>query len=134
MDSALHLEDLELRFGGAANKKGLFDHNEPMLLVERPRVGSGNNNNNLPFMPHLSVLDCQGEQMAAKARPGGLWPDKEEGDLTRAEAKEAKNTGTLLSEEELTGFDRWIVNFVCSPFEPGVELGGRVRRPAEIEH
>lgn len=104
-----------------------------MLLIETPRVGSGHDNNR-PFVPHLSVLDREGEQLAAQAGSSGLWPDKQQGDLAWAEAKEAKNPGAPLGKDELTGLDGRMVNFVGSVFEPGVKLRWRVRRLAEIEH
>jgi hypothetical protein len=133
VDNALHSEDFELRFSGAANKERLFDGREPMLLIEATRVG-GSHDNNWPFVPRLSVLDGQGEQVATQAGSGGLGPDKEKSDLTGTVPKEAKNARALLGDEELTRPDGGMVNFVCSAFEPGVELSWGVRRPAKTQH
>jgi hypothetical protein len=58
--NALHFEDFELHFGGAANEERLLDDNETMLLVERPGVDCGYHDD-WPMMPSLSVMNGQCE-------------------------------------------------------------------------
>ena len=81
---AVHLEDLKVHLRGAANKEGLFRDDEPMLLIEGSRVGSGHHGE-WPFVADLGVLNGEGEQPTAQASAGGFRTNEQKRDLTRNE-------------------------------------------------